>query len=784
MRTARTGRALLTIVLLTQSACFSCFWKAVAQPTELSPSANFSQNEAQLQLPQIMDKVYLAYGGRDTLSRLHKNSTFLGEKQFYSQQDEIKIASVAQFRQSRKGDCLRIDLEEQNGWTSTVFDGTQAWKIDGKIVTSLTPEMTQVLSAEKFHEPAVLALYNERGYNFKLLGATTYRAVPVYALEISGEGIAPIRVFVDRNNFLVSAIQYDVNTPENTTTITIDYAEYRLVDGSLVAGKISEFVGTKPTVTSVIQQVELVQSVDDSLFRRPDNADEYRLNKPIAVPFNYAQKEIIVKVNINDGEPLDFLLDTGALQTIIDRRVAAENLLDQKADLNIIGAAGNTAGLTTVVKKLRLGEIVVQDTAAVILDLSGHAKHLGRPIAGILGSNFLTHFAVTINYGASQIVLRDALTYKAPEKANVINFQFKKGPIIKALLNGKDEVHFLIDSGAAFNNLPGKFAQRYQQGQPQRFTEGVGVDGRTVRLGTVNVSSVKIGAALLRDVPFTYSQGTPSPTSIRDQGFIAGETGILGNPVLQSFTLTLDYKLQHLILQPNTKVTSIQEIDKLITSGDTALIIQRDFRSAESSYQNALTRIETLGDPKLQARVWGRLGNLRRVMAKDLSRPEQARIAYEYFSKSQQLARKCEDREGEGRILGDWSLLYLDNGQLAEARQALDSAIMLAPQDPQVHIDFAAYLYKMRMFPEMRAYIDKALFLQPSNWQALWYRLKLCETFGDTGMAKDTLKDILRHYPSSKVARDKLNALINPASLSTPSAVINSYPVKQPSTAR
>jgi hypothetical protein len=59
----------------------------------------------------------------------------------------------------------------------------------------------------------------------------------------------------------------------------------------------------------------------------------------------------------------------------------------------------------------------------------------------------------------------------------------------------------------------------------------------------------------------------------------------------------------------------------------------------------------------------------------------------------------------------------------------------------------------------MQKYVEKALFLEPSNWQALWYQVKLSENFFDTPKVVATLKEILRFYPWSKVAADKLKSL-------------------------
>jgi tetratricopeptide (TPR) repeat protein len=297
-------------------------------------------------------------------------------------------------------------------------------------------------------------------------------------------------------------------------------------------------------------------------------------------------------------------------------------------------------------------------------------------------------------------------------------------------------------------------------GQSIHYTEGVGADGRTVKLGSINLSTLKIGTSIIKDTSFTYS--ADAIDSSKKGVVTSSNIGILGNPFWQNFIVTFDYRMRQIILQANPLLASRQQLEQLVSTGDSKLNIYRDFRAAEQAYQQALNKVQFLADPKQQARLWGRLGNLRRIMAKDLGRPEQSRIAYEYFSKAQDLAHKQEDREIEGRILADWALLYMDNNQMAEAQQSLDGAARFSPQDPQVMVDWAVFLNKSHRYGDMRYYIDKALFLEPSNWQALWYRLKLCETFNDLGQEKETLKEILKYYPWSKVAQDKYAALTNP----------------------
>ncbi len=742
-------------------------------PVQATPGSAGSE-APQKDLDTIINKVFLAYGGKEALAKVVSNSLTLGEQKLLS--DASGQAKSTRFRSIRKGSGLRLDIENEGGWNSTVYDGVRAWKMEGKAVRDLTPDETAILSKEQDREPAVLTHYNEPNYSFNLRGSTLYKAVPVYAIEVSRAGNPATTIFIDKTNYLVRALSYPAIDTETKAkaTISIDYEENRPSGGTLIPFKLTQAVNDTPTLETNIQSIEIGNINDDDMFRRPDRPGEVRLDKAVTVPFLYSHKEILIKARINDGEPMDFLFDTGANQTLIDRRLAAENLLDKQAAMKMNAAAGMVFGQATEIPRLQINELSIPGVQAMIVDLSAHARQLGKPIAGVLGNNVLNRFAVTIDYGKSQLIFRDFATYKAPAGANIVPFSDRRGPVVKLQLNGKDEVFCLVDTGAAFNNLPPNVGKKYQVGQSVHYTEGVGVDGRSVKLGSVQIASVKLGTNTLKDVNFTYSAIDADPSK---KGVVTGSsTGILGNPFWQNFTMTLDYRMRQIILQMNPLLASRQQLETLVSTGDSKLNIYRDFRAAETAYQQALAKVQFLGDPKQQARLWGRLGNLRRIMAKDLGRPEQSRIAYEYFSKAQDLAHKMEDREIEGRILGDWALLYMDNNQMGEAQQSLEGAASFAPQDPQVMVDYAVFLNKNKRYGDMRYYIDKALFLEPSNWQALWYRLKLCETFNDLGQQKDTLKEILKYYPWSKVARDKYTALTNPTPSAIPSTGDNTSP--------
>ncbi|HEY9869394.1 MAG TPA: aspartyl protease family protein, partial [Candidatus Obscuribacterales bacterium] len=467
---------------------------------------------------------------------------------------------------------------------------------------------------------------------------------------------------------------------------------------------------------------------------------------------------------------------------------AAEHYLDKQGTTSISALSAAVPMQVSQIRRLEMGNVVLNDVPALILDLTPQSRQLGRRVSGIIGHTVLSQFVVTIDYGKPAVTFTDPAAYRVPEGAAVAPFADRGGPLIKAVLNGVDEQTFLIDTGAAFNHLPAEAARRYVKGQVQHFTEGTGLDGRPVRLGTVIVDAVDVAGQKVKSVSFTYAAQEAHRTAprepAREQGgfFQTTNLGILGNPFWQNFITTFDYKFKRLILKANQALRSRQEIQRLLASGDGRLVMHRDYRAADQAYRRALAAAQVAGDQKHESLLLGRLANLHRVMARDLNRPELARSSYDYFTKAQALARKAGDREAEGRILADWSLLYSDRGQAQEARTMIESALLLSPQDPQVNVDYAVHLYRAKLYGEMQKYIDKALFLDPSNWQALWYQVKLSEMFFDTPRLTTTLKEILRFYPWSKLAAEKLSQL-KPRPAALPSRTPTPLP-KQPPASR
>lgn len=112
------------------------------------------------------------------------------------------------------------------------------------------------------------------------------------------------------------------------------------------------------------------------------------------------QAAIIVPVKINGQGPYDFVLDTGATFTCVDRPLAEElKLPDWSGPLGTVVITGGEGEMGFVkMNKLEVGDTAsATDLVACKLDLS-RMQPPGFGIKGLVGLNFLKSYRMTIDF--------------------------------------------------------------------------------------------------------------------------------------------------------------------------------------------------------------------------------------------------------------------------------------------------------------------------------------------------------------------------------------------------
>jgi len=111
---------------------------------------------------------------------------------------------------------------------------------------------------------------------------------------------------------------------------------------------------------------------------------------------------IIVKAQVNESEPLDFALDTGASITVLSTQTAEKLGLNVKKlprEEKCCGCSGDKmqARLASV-KSIRVGDIEAKNVKVAVMDLTNISEAVGAKLAGIIGFTFMKNFRVVVDY--------------------------------------------------------------------------------------------------------------------------------------------------------------------------------------------------------------------------------------------------------------------------------------------------------------------------------------------------------------------------------------------------
>ena len=276
----------------------------------------------------------------------------------------------------------------------------------------------------------------------------------------------------------------------------------------------------------------------------------------VTIPFELANKHVMLKVTVNNSRPLWFVLDTGDKFAIIDLDRAKELGLALRGEISVAGAGA----------QLDTGAFVKDSTFSLPgfagfsqpLTLAIHLKKLaprfGQDFDGIIGSEFIKQFVLELDYQARVIKLhdQDKFVYSGPGESvpshlnhmGHLTFEAEVTSIGSGPIRGE----FVLDIGSsgsltlhspfvAEHHLPGPNVKTIKGGSAGAGGETKGQLGR--------VSEFKMGKFKLSNVITLFSEDKA--------GALASPTiqGSVGEEVLSKFKIFLDYRHDHIILETN-----------------------------------------------------------------------------------------------------------------------------------------------------------------------------------------------------------------------------------------
>lgn len=263
-----------------------------------------------------------------------------------------------------------------------------------------------------------------------------------YVLDVAAEDGETETLYIDAQTNLPDRIAYD----DDDGRTTIDLSDWRSVGGhrfpfKTVASDGDHAFDTTETTTNI----DLSPSIDPAVFA-PFVARRIQLSAPDTVPVVFHDGHVFAPVRIGD-RTYRFLLDTGAQNILIDKRVAADLGLKAVGALEASGAT-RTGGLQlATLDELDVGAGRLRNVVATTIDLGASTDGAFR-IDGILGYPFFAASTVRLDLANRTMTL--AVPGSLAPQGEKIPVQVDRAfPEAELRINETTEAPFIIDTGNA-----------------------------------------------------------------------------------------------------------------------------------------------------------------------------------------------------------------------------------------------------------------------------------------------------------------------------------------------
>ena len=260
--------------------------------------------------------------------------------------------------------------------------------------------------------------------------------------------------------------------------------------------------------------------------------------------FELFNNHIYVKARINSSKKkYDLIFDTGAMATVINKKLAEKLGLKLEGQLPGVGAAGNESTTLSEIKTFSISKVDFIDQSVAVMDFSSLQKQINHKFEGLIGYDAISRVITVIDYKNEKMELidYDKFNPKSKEfrefKVADINL-YNKIFMIKLSIAGK-EGNFLIDTGSnSFFDLSSNFVNKTTL-----------LTKNKEKLKTINFAG--LGGVMKSKILANYEIDFFSEKIItnigihtNDKGIFADKSvdGIIGSGFLKNFTVILDYK--------------------------------------------------------------------------------------------------------------------------------------------------------------------------------------------------------------------------------------------------
>lgn len=277
------------------------------------------------------------------------------------------------------------------------------------------------------------------------------------------------------------------------------------------------------------------------------------------IPFKFRSNLIIIPIQINGSDTLNFILDSGVANTIVtDPTALDKSKLDLRRKMMIegLGDGNMIGGQTAIGNSLSMHHMQVNQHNMLVLDeaitsLSGYA---GVPIHGIIGYEIFNSFVVTLDFARKELLLTLPTKYKYNtkngDKLPILIENAKPYISTDAKIAGKDfrDLRLMLDTGAGNALLIDHTAQN-KISLPESVIEpreGLGLNG-AVRGSLGRIDSIKLGSNELANVLTSFPDSLAYGIKLEDRN---NRQGSIGCDMLRRFKITFNYPEKYVLFKP------------------------------------------------------------------------------------------------------------------------------------------------------------------------------------------------------------------------------------------
>ena len=439
-----------------------------------------------------------------------------------------------------------------------VYDGQDGWTLDqnGKVSrmsgTNLAGEITSIYEATFSH-----LVPDRMPGTIEALGKSADGKFDLVAITPAGGH--RVTWSLDPESHL--PVQSERPADERTQKTT--YSDWQRFGGVLFAGTQQTSTGDPHYDTSfALQEVEIGLKVSDHTFAKPaEAADDVHFTQGQAVeniPIEFNTVHVFVPVVVRE-KPLWFVLDTGAGATVLNEATARELGLELTGSIEGRGAGAHSVDVKLVkdvsveVKGATTAVTVSGQTVAAI-DLAPIEALMGRQFDGVLGYDFISRFAIVIDYQGKRLHLYDRRGWEYTGSGTIVPLRLEHNlPHVRLALSLPGgtpiEGEVLVDTGAGTTaSFTKPFADKHDA--VGKLRKKIDVEGGFGVGGVSRSVMGRVDRLELGGLPFEQ----PICGFSRDEagaGANPDRMGLIGGELLRRATVIFDYERERMILEPN-----------------------------------------------------------------------------------------------------------------------------------------------------------------------------------------------------------------------------------------